>query len=61
MSKQDDIARNQALAEIRQLNLDIAFAKRNGDKEERDCLILKKAELLKKLAIYDSKMYKEKK
>jgi hypothetical protein len=53
-------SRDEMIAEIRQLNLDIAFAKRNGNKEERDCLILKKAELLKKLAIYDSKMYKEK-
>ena len=54
-------SRDEMIAEIRQLNLDIAFAKRNGDKKERDCLILKKAELLKKLAIYDSKMYKEEK
>lgn len=54
-------SRDEILAEIRQLNLDIAFAKRNGDKEERDCLILKKAELLKKLAIYDSKMQRRSK
>lgn len=48
-------SKDEILAEIKQLNLDIAFAKRNGNKEERDCLILKKAELLKKLAIYDNK------
>ena len=54
-------SRDEMIAEIRQLNPDIASTKRNGDKEERDCLILKKAELLKQLAIYDSKMYKEKK
>lgn len=59
MSNQE--ARVQMIAEIRQLNLDIASTKKNGDKEDRDCLILKKAELLKQLAIYDSKMYKEKK
>lgn len=53
--------RDEILAEIKQLNLDIASTKKNGDKEKRDCLILKKAELLKQLAIYDSKMYKEKK
>jgi hypothetical protein len=53
-------SRDEMIAEIRQLNLDIASTKRNGNKEDRDCLILKKAELLKQLAIYDSKMYKEK-
>lgn len=53
-------SRDEMKAEIKQLNLDIASTKRNGDKAERDCLILKKAELLKKLVIHDSKMYKEK-
>lgn len=53
-------SKDEMVAEIRQLNLDIASTKRNGDKDERDCLILKKAELLKKLAIHDNERKKEK-
>ena len=61
MTKQNDTARNKALDEIRQINFDIPQFIRQGNEEKVKERKARKALLERQLAIYDYKVYGDKK